>query len=247
MIITERSVKQKVKAIAKELETELAKQSNASDKSDPNEADTRARYIDEFFKAFGWTAADIAREQYVPGAGYIDYTLVVDNVDQIVVEAKRLSHSINDEDIEQLAKYFNNTAAHVGILTNGIEYWFFSWDPYKKNKPQRMNPTPFARINIQHLDVSRRDNFIMYLKRSKFDVRRIKWVSHADYIRRSLYICLGGQLGGDNSTIAWEAFKAIFSTREIDGEIVDYEYVKAVFEHTKYHSRYKYRKGIQEW
>ena len=236
MIITERSVTKKAK--------ELSKRYSTIDKDiDLNEADTRARYIDKFFEALGWTSNDVTREMHVNDVGYIDYTLVVDGVDQIVVEAKRLHHTFDEKDIEQLAKYFNGTSAHVGILTNGIEYWFFSW----KEKARSMDMRPFARIDMRHLDIARRDNFLMYLKRSKFDVRRMKWVSHADFIRWSIYIFFGKNYGGDNSKLAWESFKAKLSGYEIDGTPVDYDYVKALFEFTKHHSRYRYIHGISEW
>ncbi len=238
MIITENGVKKKAKALAEDFD--------AVKQGDLNEADTRARYIDKFLGAFGWAPSDIRREKHVTtpgGSGYIDYVLVVDDVDQVVVEAKRMNHSFEGKDIEQLAEYFNASSAHVGILTNGIEYWFFSWD----EKKPCMDLRPFARINLRHLDIAKRDNFLMYLKRSKFDVRRMKWVSHADFIRWNLYNCLGKRLGDDNSSLAWKVFKAKFGYYQIDGKPVDSKYVKALFEFTKHHSRYRYLHKISEW
>ena len=52
-----------------------------------------------------------------------------------MIDARGLGHQLQDGDITQLYRYFNATDARIGILTNGIEYRFFS----DLNKPNVMD------------------------------------------------------------------------------------------------------------
>lgn len=214
------------------------------------EQDTLYKMIFPFLRCFGWSEDDVFAQVYVPGTpgvhGFVDMTLRIGGIngeDQIVLEAKRPSFSDLSQAIEQLEFYFNNSKAHIGILTNGIEYWFFSW----AERTPVMDRRPFARINIKHLDLFVRDNFVMRLRKHKFDIRLMKWYSHADFIRWNIYRLLSSSHGGNNSTLAFDNFKAIFSKYKLDGEELDIYYLKDMFEFTKHHSRYNYEHGKSEW
>lgn len=61
----------------------------------------------------------------------------------ILIEAKSIHENLDNHN-NQLVRYFTVTDAKFGILTNGIEYRFFS-DLDEKNK---MDHTPFMIINL---------------------------------------------------------------------------------------------------
>lgn len=47
----------------------------------------------------------------------------------------------------QLYRYFASTSARFGILTNGVDYRFFS----DLNEPNKMDPTPFLEVNLNDI------------------------------------------------------------------------------------------------
>jgi predicted type IV restriction endonuclease len=54
----------------------------------------------------------------------VDITLIFENGDKFIIEAKRLSHKLSIKDFEQLTSYINSDdSVNFGILTNGIDYW----------------------------------------------------------------------------------------------------------------------------
>lgn len=86
----------------------------------------------------------------------IDYAIHLDGRPIILVECKHCKENLEQHD-SQLMRYFNVSKARFAILTNGIEYKFFT-DFDDKNV---MNSKPFLVINM--LDLPDKD--ISHLKK----------------------------------------------------------------------------------
>ncbi|WP_102346808.1 type I restriction endonuclease [Bacillus sp. Marseille-P3661] len=97
----------------------------------------------------------------------IDYAIMQGEEPIILIEAKSVSEKLDKHD-SQLFRYFGTTKAKFAILTNGIEYKFFT-DLDEQNK---MDTKPFFIFNILEL----RDNKIQELakfRKNDFDVENV--------------------------------------------------------------------------
>lgn len=97
----------------------------------------------------------------------VDYAIILNNEVSILIEAKPLSENL-DKHSSQLFRYFGTTRAKFAILTNGINYKFYT-DLEKENI---MDLVPFLDINMEELT----DHDIQQLKKFQkqiFDVNNI--------------------------------------------------------------------------
>lgn len=86
----------------------------------------------------------------------IDYAIFKDNTPTILIECKHWAQNLNLHD-GQLLRYFHVSKAKFGILTNGINYRFYS-DLIEANK---MDEKPFLEFNVNEI----KDNQIEELKK----------------------------------------------------------------------------------
>lgn len=97
----------------------------------------------------------------------IDYAILKDGVPTILVECKHWAQNLNIHD-GQLLRYFHVSKAKFGILTNGINYRFYS----DLVEPNKMDEKPFLEFNINEL----RDTQIEELKKfhkTNFNIENI--------------------------------------------------------------------------
>lgn len=80
----------------------------------------------------------------------VDYAIAIDGQIQFIIEAKPLNSSLSTAQYNQLYRYFGVTEAHIAILTNGAEYWFFT-DIDAANK---MDEKPFFKFSLEAWDDS---------------------------------------------------------------------------------------------
>jgi len=80
----------------------------------------------------------------------IDYAIRQDGQVIILIEAKRSKDKLQQNHASQLYRYFSVTHARIAILTNGIDYWFYT-DLDATNK---MDDKPFMEINLAEFDQS---------------------------------------------------------------------------------------------
>jgi len=74
----------------------------------------------------------------------VDYALKQDDHIIMLIECKTAHANLSEAHYGQLFRYFSVTEARVGVLTNGIDYWFFS-DVDEKNK---LDNRPFYRFSL---------------------------------------------------------------------------------------------------
>ncbi len=87
----------------------------------------------------------------------IDYAIMKDGEPVILIECKHHASPLNVNNASQLFRYFHTTKARFSILTNGLEYRFYT-DLVEKNK---MDEKPFFSFNITEI----KDNQIEELKK----------------------------------------------------------------------------------
>jgi len=96
-----------------------------------NEAQTRKFLIEPFFHLLNYVSNDLIPE-YNADFGErvsqkIDYAILLNKKDTILIEAKKYNSRLSDKEAGQLNGYFNNTKnSRIAVLTNGIEYRFYS-------------------------------------------------------------------------------------------------------------------------
>lgn len=77
------------------------------------------------------------------GGDKVDYAISINGSIRIIIECKHHTCNLTTH-APQLMKYYAASEAKCGILTNGIEYWFYS-DTVKQNI---MDKEPFLKFNI---------------------------------------------------------------------------------------------------
>jgi len=97
----------------------------------------------------------------------VDYAILIQGIPTILIEAKWCGEKLEKHD-SQLFRYFATTKAKFAILTNGIEYRFFT-DLDEKNK---MDEKPFLEVNMLDLKESHISELRKFNK-DKFDVDKI--------------------------------------------------------------------------
>ena len=131
-----------------------------------NEAQTRKFLIEPFFLMLNYVSNDLIPE-YNADFGdrisqKIDYAILLNKKDTILVEAKKYNSKLTDKEAGQLNGYFNNTKnSKIAILTNGIEYRFYS-DVIQSNI---IDNKPFFIFNITDYSDSDIEQLINFDKR----------------------------------------------------------------------------------
>lgn len=98
----------------------------------------------------------------------VDYAVMLNGEMIMLFECKRAGADLCDANMSQLFRYFTVTNARIAILTNGVEYWFYS----DLEEPNKMDTRPFLVLNILDL----RDNHVAEVKRlskDRFDLDRM--------------------------------------------------------------------------
>ncbi len=74
----------------------------------------------------------------------VDYAIFLNGEPTILIEAKPCGIDLNSVTVSQLYRYFSVHPARIGILTNGVQYRFFS----DLDKSNIMDDTPFFELNL---------------------------------------------------------------------------------------------------
>jgi len=98
----------------------------------------------------------------------VDYAIMQDNEVIILIECKKSKSDLSEANIHQLFRYFAVTNARIAILTNGVQYRFFS-DLDESNK---MDKKPFLELDMLNI----RENLleeVRKLGKENFDLDRM--------------------------------------------------------------------------
>lgn len=152
-------ISQRVNALKDQLQTEEA---------------TKMSFVIPFFQCLGYDVFNPLEfvPEYTADVGIkkgekVDYAILNDGEPTILIEVKWCGEDLEKHG-SQLFRYFSTTKAKFGILTNGIEYRFFT-DLDESNK---MDKKPFFTFNIIDL----KDQDVIELKKfqkANFDVTTV--------------------------------------------------------------------------
>lgn len=99
----------------------------------------------------------------------VDYAIKKDDNIIILIECKTIGTNLNHpENYSQLIRYFSITRTRFGILTNGIEYQFFS----DLDNRHEMDKKPFFEFNISNFEEHQIEELKKFTK-SSFDLENI--------------------------------------------------------------------------
>lgn len=98
----------------------------------------------------------------------VDYAVMQDGQPIMIFECKQAGANLSDANMSQLFRYFTVSHARIAILTNGIQYWFFS-DLEESNK---MDTRPFLVLDLLDLSQAHVDE-IKRLGKDDFDLEQM--------------------------------------------------------------------------
>lgn len=98
----------------------------------------------------------------------VDYAICQDGKVNILIECKPASAELNVNHASQLFRYFSVTDARLAILTNGVNYQFFS----DVEKPNKMDERPFFTFSMDAIKPSDIRTIEKFAK-SDFDIEQI--------------------------------------------------------------------------
>jgi len=76
----------------------------------------------------------------------VDYAILKDGAPIILFECKKVGEELKINHAGQLFRYFHVTTVRFGVLTNGVEYKFFS----DLEQPNKMDDRPFFEFNLMN-------------------------------------------------------------------------------------------------
>jgi len=160
-----------------EFENQIQKLSDRIEKNKANvttEEATKTSFILPLLNILGFDIFDpnIVIPEFTADIGKkkgekVDYAIVINEKPVILIEAKTHTENL-DRHKSQLERYFTVTDSKFAILTNGIEYLFYS----DLAKPNVMDAKPFLSVNMLKLknrDIKELEKF----KFENFDVENI--------------------------------------------------------------------------
>lgn len=98
----------------------------------------------------------------------VDYAIMRDGETIILIECKCASRDLCQETMSQLYRYFNTTKARIAILTNGIQYRFYS----DLEEPNKMDQRPFLELDLMNLKLNALDE-VKKMAKEDFDLDRM--------------------------------------------------------------------------
>jgi len=153
---------------------QIADKINKFKDSTQTEEATKNAFIMPFINALGY---DIFNPQevvpeFVADIGSkkgekVDYAILKNGIPVILIECKHWRENLDIHN-SQLLRYFNVTKAKFAILTNGINYRFYT----DLEEPNKMDDKPFLDINITDLKDAQIEELKKFHK-SYFDLDKI--------------------------------------------------------------------------
>ena len=173
----------------KEDVAELAKRAISAQAVAQTEEATKNAIVMPFLRVLGFDVFDPTQvvPEFIADVGLkkgekIDYAVKIGDRIEYLVEAKSVSTNLRDAQYSQLFRYFHTCDANIGILTNGLQIWFFT----DLDAPNKMDAKPFFRFDLLSYD----DNDLRELEKfhkAHFSIENIqKAASSLKYLRGAM-------------------------------------------------------------
>lgn len=155
-----------------------------NDLNDMTEEATKNALVMPFFSMMGYDVFDPNEfiPEFVCDVGTkkgekIDYAIIKDNEPIMIIEVKRSGMKLQKQQHSQLFRYFSVNRSRVAVLTNGVQYNFYS----DINAPNIMDDEPFFSFNIIEDDESLYIQSLEQFTKKNFDTKEI--LSKALYLK----------------------------------------------------------------
>lgn len=148
-----------------------------------SEETSKIALITPFLRLMGYDTTNPAevKAEYTADVGTkqgekVDFAILENGEPIVFIECKSATNDLNTDNISQLYRYFSITDIQIGLLTNGVEYKFFTTG----DDNNRMDERPFLDVNL--LNLSKKDiKELEKFKKVNFDVDEV--VSRADNLK----------------------------------------------------------------
>ena len=121
------------------------------------EETTKISLILPLFRILGYDTEnpDEVKAEYACDVGVktsekVDLAILIDGEVKMLVECKSAKTKLNSNHLNQLLRYYSVSDCRIGVLTNGVEYRFFT----DSVKPGRMDEKPFLIVDIINDDLT---------------------------------------------------------------------------------------------
>jgi predicted type IV restriction endonuclease len=173
---------------------------------------TKMAFIVPFIKALGYDVSDPAEvvPEYTCDVGIkkgekIDYTILKKGEPIILIECKHWKQKLNLHN-GQLLRYFHVSKAKFAILTNGIEYLFYS----DLVAPNKMDEKPFLEVNFGRLNDEAIENVKKFHK-SYFDLDIVSTVARDLKYKRELKAAIKYEIENPSENLVRVLAKQVYT------------------------------------
>lgn len=138
----------------------------------------------------------------------VDYALLKNSEVQILIECKKYGEKLSTKHANQLFRYFTVTNARIAVLTNGVDYQFYT----DLDSPNKMDEKPFLSLCLTDID----EHIVPELRKmtkSSFDVEAIVDVAGELKYLNEIKKILGGQFKDPD-----EEFVKFFTSKVYSGK-----------------------------
>ena len=174
---------------------------------------TKNAFVMPFIQALGYNVFDPTEvvPEYTADVGTkkgekVDYAILQDGKPIILIEAKSATSDLSDNHASQLFRYFSVTDARIGILTNGLQYRFYS----DLEKTNHMDEKPFLIIDILNFDPRPFAQLKKFTK-SAFDVARILSSANELKYKREIRLLLDAEYNQPSEDFVRHFAKPVYS------------------------------------
>ncbi len=195
---------------------ELAKRIESLRNSVQTEEATKHSFVMPFISLLGYDVfnPNIVIPEFTADIGKkkgekVDYAIIQDDEPLILIEVKTHTENLDNHD-KQLERYFTVTESRFGILTNGIEYRFYS----DLDKPNKMDSKPFLVVNLLNL----KDRDIKELER--FSKENIDIEKILNMANKQKYIVQIKKIFKEESLEPSDDFIRFFATKSTERRLI---------------------------
>ena len=207
-----------------QLEALAKKQRPPTGRLPPNEEATKMALVASFLRALGYdifNPAEVMPEfsadlPLIKAGERVDYAILENDQPRILVEVKAYRTNLDDAERGQLQRYFHDTKARIGILTNGHVFQFFA-DLDEVNK---MDEKPFAEVNLLNLRHAPL-NQLKHVTKPKFNLDELLGIAEELKYIKGVKDEIRQELTEPSDWLVKEMAQRVHSARRISPQILD--------------------------
>lgn len=152
---------------------------------------------------------EFTADQGIKKGEKVDYAIKRDGVVQILVECKKAGAPLSFNHASQLFRYFSVTEARIAILTNGLQYQFFT----DLDAPNRMDKAPFMEIDFTNFNWRLVDE-LRKISKNDFDLDDVLTVAGELKYTNRIKRIVGQEFASPSDELV-----ALLATRVYDGRL----------------------------